>query len=195
MAFSTNTTGALYSCPLTGEHNTSICQKFLLDLKIGDVKQRVGSEIHHHRREGQWLGSSLDVSGDGFVVCAPRWVNQIYAKNYFQNGLCYWMPSNTENTDRVAVPLKPLLSMKRQGYVDNVKKINYYYYAYGAAGMSVHIMKDKGKREILLGAPGVFQWKGTVIKYDEQNVESPLVPNPGHEEKIEQVSYFGKIRS
>lgn len=39
----------------------------------------------------------------------------------------------------------------------------FYYYMYGEQGLSVHITEND--EEILVGAPGVYTWKGSVIRY------------------------------
>ncbi len=83
---------------------------------------------------------------------------------------------------------------------------------YGEQGLSVHITEND--EEILIGAPGVFTWKGTVIRYKSRilddlgglsrrdNVEkAPIhkrnvldfdidVPNPSHWDQGDD-SYFG----
>lgn len=183
-----NDTGGLYSCSVNDESN---CSRYLLDLKTSGDLQKIGNGLdHHHKRDGQWLGGSLDVSDTGFVVCAPRWINKIFAQRYyFVNGLCYWMPNNIDNTNKLAYPLKPLLLNTRQGF--NHNNTAYYYYAYGQAGISAHVVNNKEKIEILLGAPGIIKWKGSVIRYINNNLNHPIIPNPINENKIDFFSYFG----
>lgn len=39
----------------------------------------------------------------------------------------------------------------------------YYYHMFGEQGLSVHITENN--EEILIGAPGVMNWKGTIIRH------------------------------
>ncbi|CAG2055967.1 unnamed protein product [Timema podura] len=56
-----------------------------------------------------------------------------------------------------------LVPTDKQGYTIKPKhpdenSTEVFYYAYGEAGISVHLVKDGS--ELLIGAPGVFDWKG-----------------------------------
>lgn len=71
---------------------------------------------------------------------------------------------------------------------------------YGEQGISVHITENN--EEILIGAPGVFEWKGTIIRYKAehrrnggrtlqyQNEFNIAIPNPAHWGQADD-SYFG----
>ncbi len=68
-----------------------------------------------------------------------------------------------------------------------------YLYMYGEQGMSVHITENG--EEILVGAPGVFEWKGTIIrcKVKSQRKRMDLdidVPNPANWGQVNG-DYFG----
>lgn len=178
--------GALYSCSLNPQ--PSNCQQFILDSKSGD--DNIG--ILHHRRYGQWLGGSLDVSGSSLMVCAPRWSDQLHTQFYLQKGLCYWLPAKTEHVNTIATSLIPLLPKKKNAI--QAEGSSFYLYGYGEAGLSVHItQKIDDQREILLGAPGVFAWKGTVIRYKENNTNNSTIPEFSYKDKPKPYSYFGTI--
>lgn len=71
---------------------------------------------------------------------------------------------------------------------------------YGEQGISVHITANN--EEILIGAPGIFTWKGTVIRHrarplddlggmsrrEEDAVTIPRIRRQGKEEHIEYIS-------
>lgn len=55
-------------------------------------------------------------------------------------------------------------------YLDNqyvkVNNETIYYHMLGEQGLSVHISENN--EEILIGAPGLFSWKGSVIRYKSE---------------------------
>lgn len=77
------------------------------------------------------------------------------------HGICYWT-SNTSSTKPLNVKkIAPLRLKDKQQFP--IGGTNYFYYMYGEQGISVHITENN--EEILIGAPGTFVWKGTVIRY------------------------------
>lgn len=64
-------------------------------------------------------------------------------------------------------------------------KGDYYYYMYGEQGISVHITEDN--EQILIGAPGVSEWRGTVIRYKKKNRRNKWQPSSFHERNIDVV--------
>lgn len=80
---------------------------------------------------------------------------------YLMHGICYWT-SNTSTTKPLDVKkIAPLRLKDKQQH--RIEGQPYFYYMYGEQGISVHITENN--EEILIGAPGVFVWKGTVIRY------------------------------
>lgn len=83
------------------------------------------------------------------------------------HGVCYWT-SNTSslrpaNVQKIA-PLR--FKDKQQNIID---KDRYFYYMYGEQGISVHITENN--EEILIGAPGIFTWKGSIIRHKAKSLE------------------------
>ncbi|MPC18226.1 Integrin alpha-PS3 [Portunus trituberculatus] len=159
-----------------------------------------------------WLGGSLDsqpyfreerqVTG----VCAPRWKNQIYRSQHYMNGVCYWM-DDSKSKVKVNKEL-PLVNHEKQTTTINGK--TFYHYGHGQAGMSIHFTDDQTK--FIVGAPGVFNWHGTVILYQDSNWNNPegiarrrrqvwwgerqdfqhdTVPNPSYFSRIRDCDLFG----
>lgn len=133
------------------------------------------------RKDEQWLGAAMDGSADDdtkFVVCAPRRVSGP-SDDYLLHGICYWT-SNTSQTQHPAVHSIAALRMKsNQAIVDKLRPGNStYYYAFGEQGVSVHITDDG--EEILIGAPGIYNWKGSVVRHRTQDsLESETdIPDP-----------------
>lgn len=70
---------------------------------------------------------------------------------------------------------------------------NYYFNMFGEQGLSVHITENG--EEVLIGAVGVYEWRGTMIRYRTKRRTSYHdngidIPNPSYW-NIPQDSYFG----
>lgn len=64
-----------------------------------------------------------------------------------------------------------------------------YYYATGQAGFSAHLTNSKNESELLIGAPGVYNWCGTTILYKNAHDQTPeaskIVRKPRYAEQLE----------
>lgn len=60
------------------------------------------------------------------------------------------------------------LRLKEKQY-SRYDKEQYFYYMYGEQGISVHITANN--EEILIGAPGIFTWKGSVVRYRSRPID------------------------
>ncbi|KAJ6640903.1 Integrin alpha-PS3 [Pseudolycoriella hygida] len=203
-----NETGAIYKCSF----QSSTCEPYVFD-NLGNINNENNFFTYNsERKDNQWLGASMDgnsMDAERFVVCAPRMIADL-TNNYLMHGLCYWTPNTVEATPVNVQKIAPLrVRDKQQKAID---KQRYYYYMYGEQGLSVHITEND--EEILIGAPGVFSWKGTVIRYksktyddlgglsrrdnmQKQSIQKRNVfdfdidvPNPSHWDQDDD-SYFG----
>lgn len=161
--------GGVFICKLT--ENT--CQKLFMKERMPLSATGTTS-----RQANQWLGSSITALNDSLVICAPRWTRQIHTF-IFMNGICYWL------RDEMELQLAPLAQINKQGYSHGVYK--YYFYAYGQLGLSAHFTSSG---ELLLGTPGLLNWKGSVISYANSSVE-PNFTNPIDIEELSFFSYMG----
>lgn len=144
-------------------------------------------------------------------MCAPRHVcdesNAFYyddygrqrylEEEYMMHGICYWT-TNTKSAQRKNLKkIAPLRGKSMQFmHLGANDYRSYYYYMLGEQGFSVHITENE---EILIGAPGIYQWIGSVIRY---NANSPLyswqnqveyssdIPNPRYFSDYDNI-YFG----
>ncbi|XP_076048769.1 integrin alpha-PS5-like isoform X2 [Oratosquilla oratoria] len=154
--------GAVFSCEL--DRRQEGCKEIILD-SIGNTK--VPATSYHDYKNFGWLGGAMDVQPERIhasAACAYRWKNQ-QPSAYFMNGACYWF--NSSHTDDTAVKLLPLIARDKQISWDR----SVYNYAYGQAGFSVHFPDIDG--EVLFGAPGILNWKGTVIQAKDYNIKGP----------------------
>ena len=97
---------------------------------------------------------------DKFVVCAPR-VTAELIDHYLLHGICYWVANTKEATPSNIERIIPLRVKNLQTY--RYGEYLYYYYMFGEQGISVHVTDNN--EEIIIGAPGVFNWRGTVVRY------------------------------
>lgn len=86
----------------------------------------------------------------------------VHAYHYLMHGVCYWT-SNTTNSKPLNVKKIAPLRLKNKQYISEKSKEKHYYHMYGEQGLSVHITENN--EEILIGAPGIYSWKGSVIRY------------------------------
>lgn len=159
-----NETGAIYKCSF-GENPT--CTPFVFD-SLGDLDLNVGHSggmYKNKKKEHQWLGMSMDGKSspsDKFVVCAPRMITPT-ADHYLLHGMCYVSMEGTAGDKLTEMPIEiaPLRASKMQ--IHTIEGRQNLFYMYGEMGFNVHITENN--EEILIGAPGVYFWKGTVVRY------------------------------
>lgn len=210
-----NETGAIYKCPLDLSGNEGPpCYPFVLD-GIGDSSQGSSNGyFQSEKKEGQWLGMAMDGKGlstDKFVVCAPKLITPHTDEHYLLHGICY-VTANTTGDKPLERPTKIAPLRRSSLQVHEVNGHRNLLYMYGELGVSVHVSENS--EEILIGAPGVYNWKGTVVRYrprieddlgglskrdnyQKRAVERPAlieyevnVPNPNNWNQSDD-SYFG----
>ncbi|XP_066954008.1 integrin alpha-PS3-like isoform X2 [Macrobrachium rosenbergii] len=148
--------GVIFKCDL--QQDKIPCQELRID-QTGNVQ----SLLYHDLKNFGWLGSSLDSqpsrkdNRQATATCAPRWQNQYYAQQNLMNGVCYWL--NASLQDAPARKLLPLLNYEKQTF--QISGRGLFFYSHGQAGMSVHF--PDSQNEMIIGAPGVFNWQGSVI--------------------------------
>ena len=158
---SVNETGAVYKCSL----ETQTCYPYNFDMMGNTHVENQDLAYNSEKKDYQMLGASMDGLGsesDRFVVCAPKLIANLEAsEHYLLHGICYWVADTESEQPKGIRTITPLRLRNLQIFPDNGS--NHYYYMYGEQGFAVHISDNN--EEILMGAPGVFNWKGTVIRY------------------------------
>lgn len=99
-------------------------------------------------------------------MCAPRLVADIY-NHYLMNGVCYWTSNTTTARPLNVQKIASLRLIDKQQSIINGER--YFYHMFGEQGLSVHVTENN--EEILIGAPGIFTWKGSVIRYKAKSLE------------------------
>lgn len=160
-----NETGAIYKCTFD-KTSTGNCSPFVFDK--ADSYSEANNELtfNNEKKDHQWLGASMDGSAsdnDKFVLCAPRLISdQSKYSHYLLHGVCYWTTNTSSSEPMNVQKIAPLHYRGKQQFKKG-KNDTYFYYIYGEQGLNVHITENK--EEILIGAPGIFGWKGSVIRH------------------------------
>ncbi|KAH8348114.1 hypothetical protein KR084_004242, partial [Drosophila pseudotakahashii] len=156
--------GAIYRCSLKNAR----CSTYVLDFK-GNVNTTNNIPIMKSQfKDFQWLGGSMDGGTrdtDKLLVCAPRLFAKQTDKGHM-HGTCYWVNDTTtpnpENVKHISSSLR-IESLQ----MHPIHKSRFYYFM-GQMGLSAHVADDNS--DFLIGAPGIYNWKGAVNLY-RNNVE------------------------
>ncbi|XP_058838521.1 integrin alpha-PS3 [Topomyia yanbarensis] len=154
-----NETGALYKCL----YGSGECSPFYVDRNGNTNNENEPFAYSSEKKDYQMLGASMDghgSDGDRFVVCAPKIVTELQ-DYYLLHGICYVSDGTESSQPKSVRPIFPLRLKDKQLF--KYDGLTHYNYMYGEQGLSVHVTDDN--EEILIGAPGVFNWRGTVIRY------------------------------
>ena len=76
-------------------------------------------------------------------------------------------------------------------------KTNIYNFGMSQVGFSMHMTSNDLKWDLILGNPGVFNWKGTplLVTKSIHNKMQTVIPSIKNETSIHTNSYFGKYHS
>ncbi|GAB6027783.1 hypothetical protein CHUAL_002018 [Chamberlinius hualienensis] len=149
--------GEIYSCRINVLNESDSCSPLVLDQKGNDQTFIDHNKVYFDRKDYGWLGVSLDTTSvnEGRVVaCGHLWANQYYQNFYLTNGICYTIDGQfwDESFDKIY----PLINKNDQLYGNGGYK-----YAYAQMGTSAQFVKDSD--QLLLGAPGIYEWKGSIV--------------------------------
>lgn len=156
-----NETGAIYRCPLD---TTKTCYPYIFDDKGNRNIEQSEYTYDSEKRDFQWLGASMDgglTDNEKLVVCAPRFIAPVGTSDYLMHGICYWINDTLTEKPMNVRKISPLRLRKDQIREEGGSK--FYYYMLAEQGLSVHVTPDN--EEILVGAPGIHTWKGSVIRH------------------------------
>ncbi|XP_072520354.1 integrin alpha-6 [Salminus brasiliensis] len=136
-----NITGGLFRCKFTTR--TDDCERIPVDTTVTDANPEDGQD----HRENQWMGASVQSQGRGnkVVVCAHRYQKWSHG-NRLVLGRCFILD---EDLKKYATRT---LCLNREANKD--------LFGYCQQGLSPAFGKDGNY--IMFGAPGAYDWKGTV---------------------------------
>lgn len=150
---------------MLGDNNNS-CEPFIFDENGNLIENGLNSRL----KDNQLLGYAMDGLGqdnEKMVVCAPQMKSQMTTsgkKDYYLHGICYWT-SNTNVTKPEPIIITALKERNLQSKMVGDK--NVYFYWLGEMGFSVHV--NDANDEILMGAPGINNWKGSLVHFKQNN--------------------------
>jgi hypothetical protein len=157
-----NETGVIYKCNF---EDLQPCHPYHFDLN-GNTKVENDLAYNSEKKDFQMLGFAMDgheSEEDKFVVCAPHLKADLEeSDHYLLHGICFWVNSTSTLQPSSVRQINPLREKTKQTVTGDSNQ-NYYYYIYGQSGFSVHITDDN--EEIIVGAVGVLNWKGSIIRY------------------------------
>lgn len=161
-------TGVVFKCKLSD----SVCMPFNFDKNGNAEVESADHAYNSEKKDFQMLGASMDgfeTELSPIVVCAPKWKTDAES-HYMLHGTCYW----TENSIKAQPirtlsinPLKVSISTRQSHINPFDSKKNNYEHIFGESGFSVHITPDS--KEIIIGCPGIWNWKGSVIRHKLQH--------------------------
>ncbi|XP_018018985.1 integrin alpha-PS3-like [Hyalella azteca] len=164
---SENSEGALYSCPLAMLSSGSrVCSKINI---AGSDASGTTQDNCFYNADWQRLGSSLAVSGNKILTCAPTW-NNTCTKKYLDKystlvGKCFYSTNGIQGPFSSIVPI----------YDWKTHTIPWWYHIDDGrcqVGFGSHFLQ--GSNEVVLGAPGCSSWNGDVFQAS-LSLEGPYV--------------------
>ncbi|XP_016850467.1 integrin alpha-7 isoform X1 [Anolis carolinensis] len=141
-----NRTGGLYACPLT--HETNDCKRLTID---------EGVDLKKESKENQWLGVTVKSQGPGgkIVTCAHLYEARNRVNEPLETrdviGRCYVLSEGLEVSDEFDGGEWKFCEGRPQGH-DR--------FGFCQQGMATGFTADR--HYILFGAPGTYNWKGTI---------------------------------
>ncbi|KAJ7317939.1 hypothetical protein JRQ81_004101, partial [Phrynocephalus forsythii] len=139
-------TGGLYACPVT--HETNDCKRVPID---------EGVDLKKESKENQWLGVTIKSQGPGgkIVTCAHLYEARNRVNESLETrdviGRCYVLSEGLQESDELDGGEWKFCEGRPQGH-DR--------FGFCQQGMATGFTADR--HYILFGAPGTYNWKGTL---------------------------------
>ncbi|KOX74851.1 Integrin alpha-8 [Melipona quadrifasciata] len=183
--------GTVFQCPIN-----EACKEWIIDRRNDNYKQY--STINQIK-DNAWIGATIAVenkTNPKIVVCAPRLKNNVINKNvsnWFMNGICYLSLMNSTKSFEKETKTNILSFAKVQEAIYTYGKTNIYNFGMSQVGFSMHMTSNDLKWDLILGSPGVFNWKGTplLVTKSIHDKTQTVIPSIKNEKNIHTNSYFG----
>ncbi|NXV05973.1 ITA7 protein, partial [Cettia cetti] len=152
---SANRTGGLFACPLTPE--LSDCWRVPID---------EGADPQRESKENQWLGVSVKSQGPGgkIVTCAHRYEVRHRVRQPLETrdviGRCFVLSQDLSVRDELDGGEWKFCEGRPQGHE-----------RFGTCQQGLAAAFSPDRRYVLLGAPGTYNWKGT-LRVEQLNQSS-----------------------
>ncbi|KAK3731729.1 hypothetical protein RRG08_035399 [Elysia crispata] len=154
--------GAVFRCKTDSPNS---CQEVPFDNTGNNYVNDRGRDVYIEEKSNQWLGSTVQSSGENGVIvaCAPRYV--YFSDTYDKRepiGMCFLAKTSTTKYERFSPCRRGESNFNNQGYCQ--------------AGVSAALSKD-GTR-LLIGAPGSWYWQGQLFNYDTNDNRNVISKTP-----------------
>lgn len=155
-------TGQIVKCEIN-ELNDTNCSLYEVHANANELFNLALNKSENN--EYQMLGSTMDGFGsekDKFVVCAPNLKNKVIKDPYYHmNGGCFLIENSENSTPDVT---NIMLTREKINQMYDEGNITHANHQYAQQGFSVHVTENSG--EILMGAPGILNFAGTLMFSD-----------------------------
>ncbi|XP_024893200.1 integrin alpha-9-like [Temnothorax curvispinosus] len=185
--------GTVFKCAMNG-----VCKEWVVD-KTGNgrVSSHPPEKFVNQIKDNAWIGATIAVQNKTearVVVCGPRWINNIIKDNWLNwnmNGICYTTLARNAGAFKREAEERLLPLSNPADDITSKNKINIYNYAMGQTGFSLH-MNSRHEVNIVMGSPGVYNWKGDAILTSmNDSFSRTVIPSLAREQRVHSYNYFG----
>ncbi|PBC26440.1 Integrin alpha-PS3 [Apis cerana cerana] len=176
--------GTVYQCSIN-----KTCKEWIID-KSGNSEYSEWNQI----KDNAWIGATIAVenkTNPRIVVCGPRWKKKD-KYNWYMNGICYLLLVNNIKffENEVENKILSLSNYSNFTYPNNRKVYNF---EMSQIGFSINMVSIGLKWYLILGSPGIFNWKGLplLVKKPIYGKIQFIIPSTKNEKRIRENSYFG----
>ncbi|XP_046822776.1 integrin alpha-8-like isoform X2 [Vespa crabro] len=161
--------GTVYVCLLD-----KMCKEWIVD----NSKDKV-----YQNRNNSWIGGVVLTENNrinsNILVCAPRW-KYINNKNWYMNGMCYWTTATSIESFEKEAEKMALITIN-DNQLTSWNGIFLYNFGMGQLGFSADMryFVNKSELSVVLGSPGIFNWKGSTVLLTEltSGYRQIIIPN------------------
>lgn len=109
------------------------------------------------------------------------------------NGICYLsLINNIKSFEKETK--SEILSFSNLDQTTTMNGMRIYNFAMSQVGFSMHMISNESKWDLILGSPGVYNWKGTPLLATQSihGEMQTIVPSIKDEKAVKTNNYFGK---
>ncbi|KAI4497467.1 hypothetical protein M0802_007478 [Mischocyttarus mexicanus] len=151
--------GTTYMCLLN-----NVCKEWIVDKSKDTTTEN---------RNNSWIGAVVMTENNGInskvLVCAPRWI-ATSNEYWFMNGMCYWTTTTSKGSFKEEFQR---MQIKKHG--EKYFRSDIYGLGMSEFGFSADISSDELGWHVSLGAPGIFDWKGTPVLFTKTTSASESI--------------------
>ncbi|XP_017761213.1 PREDICTED: integrin alpha-5-like [Eufriesea mexicana] len=183
--------GTVYQCRINKR-----CKEWIID-KSGNGNKHEQCSTINQIKDNAWIGATIAIenkTNPRIVVCGPRWKNNICENksSWFMNGICYLSLINDIKSFEKEAESK-ILSFSNLDQTTIMNGMRIYNFGMSQVGFSMHMTSNELKWDLILGSPGVYNWKGTPL-LATQSIDSEMqtiIPSIKDEKAVQTNNYFG----